>query len=206
MCLKDLIILRGRNLYPQDVELTAERSHRDLRMGGGAAFSVDVESREALVVVHEVERTRKAAWEEIAGAVRGWNQEQAVSLSLSSFPWRGDPRVPSDVVVAYEGETARRELAAAREGNGRLDGVPNLLYLQAGEVRQNRVHVEDVEALPCPDFSGLPLTSYLTPWPVLPIYMGKGCYFNQCKFCDIPVHQPCCEEGLPRPLHRSGDH
>ncbi|HET9212138.1 MAG TPA: proline iminopeptidase-family hydrolase, partial [Thermoanaerobaculia bacterium] len=37
--LKDLIILRGRNHYPQDVELTAERSHPDLHPGGGAAFS-----------------------------------------------------------------------------------------------------------------------------------------------------------------------
>jgi len=35
--LKDLIILRGRNHYPQDIELTAERSHPDLRPGGGAA-------------------------------------------------------------------------------------------------------------------------------------------------------------------------
>ncbi|HEX2222817.1 MAG TPA: fatty acyl-AMP ligase, partial [Thermoanaerobaculia bacterium] len=39
--LKDLIIIRGRNHYPQDLELTAERSHPDLHAGGGAAFAVD---------------------------------------------------------------------------------------------------------------------------------------------------------------------
>ena len=39
--LKDLIILRGRNHYPQDIELTVERSHPALRPGCGAAFSVD---------------------------------------------------------------------------------------------------------------------------------------------------------------------
>jgi amino acid adenylation domain-containing protein len=40
---KDLIIIRGRNLYPQDIELTAERSHPALRLGSSAAFSVEVE-------------------------------------------------------------------------------------------------------------------------------------------------------------------
>ena len=55
--LKDLIILRGRNLYPQDVELTAEREpsrpapgrRRGLRGGGR-------DGEERLVVVHEVAR------------------------------------------------------------------------------------------------------------------------------------------------------
>jgi acyl-CoA synthetase (AMP-forming)/AMP-acid ligase II len=40
--LKDLIIIRGRNLYPQDIETTAERSHPSLRQGAIAAFSVEV--------------------------------------------------------------------------------------------------------------------------------------------------------------------
>src|SRR4051812_20164827 len=68
--LKDLIILRGRNLYPQDVELTAERSHPDLLPGGGAAFSVEIGGEERLVVVHEAVRHPKAGVEEIAEAVR----------------------------------------------------------------------------------------------------------------------------------------
>jgi amino acid adenylation domain-containing protein len=68
--LKDLIILRGRNLYPQDVELTAERSHPDLQPGGGAAFSVDIAGEERLVIVHEAVRHPKASVEEIAEAVR----------------------------------------------------------------------------------------------------------------------------------------
>ena len=54
--IKDLIILRGRNLYPQDVEATAERSHPDLRPACGAAFSVEAADEERLVVVHEVSR------------------------------------------------------------------------------------------------------------------------------------------------------
>ncbi len=69
--LKDLIILRGRNHYPQDLELTAERSHADLRPGGGTAFAVDLAGEERLVIVHEVGRHAVAGrTEEIAAAVR----------------------------------------------------------------------------------------------------------------------------------------
>ncbi len=53
---KDLIVIRGRNYYPQDIELTVERSHPRLRPGCCAAFGVEVEGEERLVVVTEVER------------------------------------------------------------------------------------------------------------------------------------------------------
>ncbi|HZE73375.1 MAG TPA: aminotransferase class I/II-fold pyridoxal phosphate-dependent enzyme [Pyrinomonadaceae bacterium] len=70
--LKDLIIIRGRNYYPHDIELTAERSHPHLRPGGGAAFSVDVNGAECLIVAQEVERQylRNLNAEEIIDAVR----------------------------------------------------------------------------------------------------------------------------------------
>jgi acyl-CoA synthetase (AMP-forming)/AMP-acid ligase II len=51
--LKDLIIIGGRNHYPQDIELTAEQCHPALRSGCTAAFSVDVESEERLVIAAE---------------------------------------------------------------------------------------------------------------------------------------------------------
>ena len=59
---KDLIILRGRNLYPQDVELTVERSHPAMRPGCGAAFSVEADGEERLVIVQEVERDAERKW------------------------------------------------------------------------------------------------------------------------------------------------
>ena len=43
--LKDLIIIGGRNLYPNDIELTVEQSHPAIRSGCCAAFSVDVAAR-----------------------------------------------------------------------------------------------------------------------------------------------------------------
>ncbi|MBE9128725.1 MULTISPECIES: fatty acyl-AMP ligase [unclassified Coleofasciculus] len=70
--LKDLIIIRGSNHYPQDIELTVEQSHPGLRAGCGAAFSVEVKGEERLVVVQEVERRylRSLDVEEVLGNIR----------------------------------------------------------------------------------------------------------------------------------------
>jgi amino acid adenylation domain-containing protein len=75
--LKDLIIIRGRNLYPQDIELTIERSHPALRPGSGAAFAVEVAGEERLVVVQEVERgVRDLDVAAVVGAIRQAVAEQ----------------------------------------------------------------------------------------------------------------------------------
>lgn len=92
----------------------------------------------------------------------------------------------ADAVVAYEGDTAIGALADAMARDADWSDVPNLMYLEDGRVRVNRTHVEDVDRLPTPDFDGLPLDAYLSPRRVLPVLMGKGCYYNRCKFCDIP--------------------
>lgn len=55
--LKDLIIIHGRNYYPQDFEFLAENCHPALRSNASAAFSVEVRDEEKLVIVAEVERT-----------------------------------------------------------------------------------------------------------------------------------------------------
>ncbi|HWM92617.1 MAG TPA: amino acid adenylation domain-containing protein [Thermoanaerobaculia bacterium] len=70
--LKDLIILRGRNYYPQDIERTAARVDPALRPDGGAAFSIERDGTERLVVAQEVEHGRAGAPDlaELAEAVR----------------------------------------------------------------------------------------------------------------------------------------
>lgn len=54
--LKDLIIIRGLNHYPHDIELTVEKCHPALRPGCGAAFSVEADGDERLVIVQEIDR------------------------------------------------------------------------------------------------------------------------------------------------------
>ncbi|HSP80612.1 MAG TPA: fatty acyl-AMP ligase, partial [Myxococcaceae bacterium] len=55
--MKDIIIIRGRNHYPEDIELTVERSSSVLRPGCGAAFSIEADGEERLVVVQEISRS-----------------------------------------------------------------------------------------------------------------------------------------------------
>ncbi|ACB51004.1 AMP-dependent synthetase and ligase/probable acyl-CoA synthase [Crocosphaera subtropica ATCC 51142] len=55
--IKDMIIINESYYYPQDIESTVETSHRALRMGANAAFSVATKEGEKLVIVQEVKRT-----------------------------------------------------------------------------------------------------------------------------------------------------
>lgn len=58
--LKDVIIIRGENHYPQDIEQTVENLHPAFRRSGfGAAFTIEAEDGAQLVVVQEVERTQR---------------------------------------------------------------------------------------------------------------------------------------------------
>lgn len=54
--LKDLIIIRGRNLYPQDIEWTVSHIHKFLVPNRCAAFSVEEAGEEQVVVVQEVKQ------------------------------------------------------------------------------------------------------------------------------------------------------
>lgn len=52
--IKDVLIIRGRNHYPQDVEECAQRSHEVVRANGVAAFTAPVDGEERLVVAAEL--------------------------------------------------------------------------------------------------------------------------------------------------------
>ncbi len=67
---KDLIIIRGTNHYPQDIELTVEQSHPELRPGCSAVFTIDKESGEELAVVCEVRHNKNQNFKEIIQAIR----------------------------------------------------------------------------------------------------------------------------------------
>ena len=54
--LKDLIIVRGRNYYPHDLEWSAQQAHPGLRRGYGAAFSIEGKTGERVVLIHEIEK------------------------------------------------------------------------------------------------------------------------------------------------------
>jgi myxalamid-type polyketide synthase MxaE and MxaD len=60
--IKDLIIIRGTNHYPQDIESTVQDAHPNIRAGCCAAFSFEEDVEERLAVVVEVERRVRDTW------------------------------------------------------------------------------------------------------------------------------------------------
>lgn len=75
--IKDLIIIRGTNHYPQDIEWTVQQTHPALRPDYGAAFSIIVDGEERLVVVQEVERqNQNLESDEVIASIRQAIAEQ----------------------------------------------------------------------------------------------------------------------------------
>lgn len=68
--IKDLIIVHGRNLYPEDIERVVSDAHPALNQGRGAAFSIDLNESEQLIVVHELEFGERFNAESIVEEVR----------------------------------------------------------------------------------------------------------------------------------------
>ena len=98
-----------------------------------------------------------------------------------------------DSLVPHQGEMPLEGLMEAL-GSGRgLAGVPGVAYLEGAAVRVNPPpRPLALEALPVPDFRGLPLGDYLVPRPFLPLRFSDGCYWGRCTFCSR--HQ----QGPPR--------
>ena len=68
--LKDILIIQGRNFYPQDIEAVVEASHPAMRRNCGAAFTVDADGTGQLVIVSEVNTAQAPPWDEVVWAIR----------------------------------------------------------------------------------------------------------------------------------------
>ena len=69
--LKDMIVVRGVNRYPQDIEETVERASDVIQAGSVAAFAMDDgQGREQLAIVAETVRVRDVDWDSQIQAIR----------------------------------------------------------------------------------------------------------------------------------------
>ena len=70
--LKNMIIIRGRNYYPHDIEFTAQQSHPALKPSSCAVFSIDMSGQERIIIVQEVKRRslRNLQVEKVVRAIR----------------------------------------------------------------------------------------------------------------------------------------
>ncbi len=141
--LKDLIIFRGVNHYPQDIERTMQQSHPRLRPDCGAAFTVEEGGREKLIVVNEVERHKTADLDAICERIhREVAAEHELSLDVIMLIRAGSvPKTSSNKIQRH----------ACREGylNHSLDVVGEWRAEQAhGQAVGRVVRAVPVEAPP----------------------------------------------------------
>ncbi|MBL4685560.1 MAG: AMP-binding protein, partial [Nannocystaceae bacterium] len=111
--LKDLIIIRGRNHYPDDIEKAVGQAHPALRLGATVAFMVESAEEERLIVVQELRSSETVDNEAVAAAIRE-AVARALQLPVHSImlvPARTIPRTSSGKVQRqktksmYEGST-----------------------------------------------------------------------------------------------------
>ena len=88
-----------------------------------------------------------------------------------------------DGVVSGEGEIPLLHLLNARDMEDAFK-APGLAFWQGGEVVQNPPAVmDDLNLLPAPDFTALPLADYISPEIILPLMTARGCPWGKCVFC-----------------------
>ncbi len=95
-----------------------------------------------------------------------------------------------DSIVVFEGERPIFELSESLRQMKDLNTVPNLIYKDIKTIRVNQaVHNHDLNSLPTPDFSDLPLTDYEFNG-TFSIQASRGCSWGKCDFCSYPVIDP----------------
>lgn len=115
--MKDLIIIRGGNHYPQDIESTVQRSHAAARPECGVAISIDVDDEEELAIVQEIEPVKGLDYAEVANAIRrAVAEEHGLQAHLVALVKRGT------VPKTSSGKLERRA-CRARLLSGALDIV-----------------------------------------------------------------------------------
>jgi acyl-CoA synthetase (AMP-forming)/AMP-acid ligase II/acyl carrier protein len=144
--IKDLIVIRGRNHHPQDIELTAERSSPVLRQGCAAAFAVASGDQERLVVAHEVIRQAgQVNIGEVADAIRAAvaAQHEVGVHTVVLLPPGGIPKTSSGKV--------QRGLCAAKFADGLLPELGRSTISQVDTAASwHRIHLDRASLLSAP--------------------------------------------------------
>lgn len=112
--IKDLIIIRGLNYYPQDIERTSCYSHPDLRTDGAAAFAMNKEGNECCYIVQELTRSAVLSpkFDEYAKTIRNAVlQEHGIAIEKIIFV------APMHVPRTTSGKIQRRLAKRTTERN-----------------------------------------------------------------------------------------
>jgi len=130
--LKDLLIVRGHNLYPQDIEQTIEREVEVVRKGRVAAFAVNDNGLEGIGIAAEISRSVQKILppEALIKAIR-----QAVAEAYQEAPCAVVLLNPGGLPKTSSGKV-QRAACALRQADGSLDCYAQFpdLHAQASAV------------------------------------------------------------------------
>ena len=141
--LKDLIIVRGRNHYPQDIEQSVEAASDIVRAGSVAAFSVEIDGRERVVVVAELERGKRDSGE-VTASFDSIRKRLAVEheIALEAIVMVRPNSISKTSSGKIQRHACRRQFL-----EGTLDVVEQLITWQAGPSPAARVESAPAEAV-----------------------------------------------------------
>lgn len=96
-----------------------------------------------------------------------------------------------DFFIVGDGEIASVELAEHCCGKRKICDVHSLVYADdSGNVITNETApLLNLDRIYYPDFDSFDFDKYLSPEPVIPVQLGKGCYWSKCTFCDFYTGQ-----------------
>jgi len=116
--LKDLIIIGGLNHYPQDIEATVDQAHPAVRAGGNAAFSLDVNGEERLVIVAEVKRQKQLI--ALDAEAQETLSPKDIKRAIRSAVGRNHEVTAYDVVLLKPGNVPKTSSGKIQRGAARL--------------------------------------------------------------------------------------
>jgi FkbH-like protein len=129
--LKDLIIIRGLNYYPQDIESIVERCHPACRIHSGAAFAIEVNGEEGIVVMQEVDLQH---WLDLNNLIETIRQEIAKHFELQIH----------SVVLVKAGQLSRTSSGKIRRRACKQSFLAgNLVILASDTLRASATETEE---------------------------------------------------------------
>lgn len=205
--LKDLIIIRGRNLHPDDLENTIEESLPEVRGGRCCAFSVDREQGEALVVVAEIDRVQRHNFDAaniFARLREGINVQHeaelfdAVLVRTGTFPLTSSGKVQRKRACQEYLDGTLQTIARIREPEPPADSSTNGEYEgQVAEVRtrlieylSTKLHQPAEKLSTKQSFQRLGLDSL----SLIEMVLDLEAFSGQPLETSIVFEQPCIED------------
>ncbi|MFI9503265.1 fatty acyl-AMP ligase [Nocardia sp. NPDC052566] len=110
---KELMIVHGRNVFPQDIERTIISAHPALRPGGCAVFAASIDDEDRVMVVQELNDTlERESADELAGSIRDVvSRVHAISLYRVVFVGKGE--VPKTTSGKIQRQYLRKTYSSA---------------------------------------------------------------------------------------------